>query len=32
VQTQDKGDVVTSTRTYHGCKKSGPKTHTHHHH
>ncbi|MDX6644009.1 MAG: hypothetical protein QOD76_1971, partial [Solirubrobacteraceae bacterium] len=30
VQTQDKGNVVTSTRTYHGCKKSRPRTHVHH--
>lgn len=29
VQTQDRGDVVTSTRRYHGCKKSKPKTHVH---
>lgn len=32
VGTQDNGDVVTSTRTYRGCKKSKPKTHVHHHH
>ena len=32
VATQDNGDVVTSTRTYHGCKKTKPRTHVHRHH
>jgi hypothetical protein len=32
VATQSTGSTLTSTRTYHGCKKSKPRTRAHHHH
>jgi hypothetical protein len=31
VSTQSTGSTLTSTRTYHGCKKSKPRTRAHHH-
>jgi hypothetical protein len=32
VAIQSTGSTLTSTRTYHGCKKSAPQTRAHHHH